>query len=85
MFTSKVRVFIQFHEVMIASAPSFKKRNRGIRLTKKAKATAVLTWETAQPGFRGRGSNVVKMGYASSKKIMTKLDDIISEIGRAHV
>lgn len=79
MFTSKVSVFIQFHEVMIASAPSLRKRNRGIRLTKKARATAVLTWETAQSGFRGRGSRVVKIGYANSKKIMIKLDDIISD------
>ena len=81
IFTSKVSVFIQFHEVMIASAPSFRNINRGTRLTKKARATAVLTWEMAQSGFRGCGCRVVKIGYANSKKIMTKLDDIISDEG----
>lgn len=40
---SKVAVFIQVQLVMMASAPSFRKRVRGRRLTKKAIFTAVFT------------------------------------------
>lgn len=45
---SKQVVFIQVQEVMIVSAPSLKKRNRGRRLTKNPSFTAVLTWSVAQ-------------------------------------
>ena len=62
MLTSKVRVFIQLQLVMIVSAPSLRKRNRGRRLTKKANFTAVLTWERAQLVSRGVGFRVVRTG-----------------------
>ena len=59
---SKVRVFIQFQLVMIASAPSFMNKNRGNRLMKNASFTAVLTWVRAQSGVWGRGERVVSTG-----------------------
>lgn len=80
MFTSKVRVFIQFQLVMIVSAPSLRKRNNGRRLTKKASLTAVLTWVSAQLGSWGCGERVVSTGYARSVKIMTRLEVIISDV-----
>jgi len=40
---SNIRVFIQVQLVIIVSVPSFKKIDRGIRLTKKAIFTAVFT------------------------------------------
>lgn len=43
MLISNVVVFIQDQVVIIASAPSDKKRNRGKRLTKKAILMAVFT------------------------------------------
>lgn len=62
MFTSKVKVFIQFQLVIIVSAPSLRKRDRGRRLMKKASLTAVLTWERAQSFSRGVGLRVVSTG-----------------------
>jgi len=50
MLISKVRVFIQFQLVMMVSAPSFRNRKRGRRLTKNANLTAVFTCVTAQSG-----------------------------------
>ncbi len=80
MFTSKVRVFIQFQLVIIVSAPSLRKRNSGRRLTKKASLTAVLTWVSAQFGSWGCGERVVSTGYARSVKIMIRLEVIISDV-----
>lgn len=59
---SKVRVFIQFQLVMMASAPSFINKKRGRRLTKNASLTAVLTCVRAQSGAWGRGERVVSTG-----------------------
>lgn len=59
---SKVRVFIQFQLVIMVSAPSFRNRNRGRRLTKNASLTAVLTCVRAQSGAWGRGERVVRTG-----------------------
>ena len=50
MLISKVAEFIQFQLVIITSAPSWRKRKRGIRLIKKAIFTAVFTWVWAQAG-----------------------------------
>lgn len=54
MLVSNVRVFIHVQEVVIASAPSLKNRQRGRRLVKKASFTAVLTWENRGVGVVGR-------------------------------
>lgn len=81
IFTSKVRVFIQFQLVIIISAPSFRNRNSGRRLTKKASFTAVFTWINAQFDGWGWGVSVVRTGYARSVKIMIKLEVIISDVG----
>lgn len=81
MFTSNIKVFIQFQEVMIVSAPSLRKMNSGRRLTKKASLTAVLTWETAQLEGWGVGLRVVRRGNARSEKIRIRLDVIMSEEG----
>ena len=62
MLTSNVRVFIQFQLVMMVSSPSFRYRNRGSKLTKKASFTAVLTWATDQSEARGLGESVVNRG-----------------------
>lgn len=62
MLMSKVRVFIQDQLVIIVSAPSFKKRKRGRRLTKNAHLTAVLTWVRAQSGPGVEGERVVRTG-----------------------
>ena len=78
---SKVWVFIQFHEVIIVSAPSLRNRKRGKRLTKKASLTAVLTWEMAQSCFRGLGWRVVNTGYVSKTKISTKLVVMMRGVG----
>lgn len=48
---SKVAIFIQFQLVIITSRPSFRNRNRGSKLMKKASFTAVFTWESAQFWF----------------------------------
>lgn len=74
-------MLVQFQLVTIASAPSFKNRNRGSRLTKKASFTAVFTLRSAQSFFRGLGLSVVRTGYESRKKTRIRLDDIISEVG----
>lgn len=55
-------MFIQFQLVIIVSAPSFIKRNRGSKLTKNASLTAVLTCATAQLGAWGWGERVVNTG-----------------------
>lgn len=70
-------MFIQFQLVMIVSAPSFKKRNSGRRLTKKASFTAVFTWVRAQSLSKGLGEKEVRTGYASRRKIIIRLDVII--------
>ena len=62
MLMSKVKVFIQVQLVMMVSAPSFRKRQRGKRLTKKASLTAVFTWVRAQFGPCGVGVKVVRTG-----------------------
>lgn len=62
MLTSNVEVFIQLQLVMIASAPSLRKRKRGIRLTKKAVFTAFFTCERAQVFSLGAGLKVVSKG-----------------------
>lgn len=73
-------VFIQVQLVIMASAPSFRNRARGRRLTKKANFTAVLTSMRAQPGDNGRAISVVRTGYASSKKIIIKLEVMVREV-----
>ena len=78
---SKVSIFSQLQEVMISSAPWFRKTHRGRRLTKNAIFTAVFTLVTAQRGSRGAGVRVVRMGYVSSAKIMIRLDVIIVGMG----
>ena len=55
-------MFIQVQLVMMVSAPSFRKRQRGKRLTKKASLTAVFTWVRAQFGPCGVGVKVVRTG-----------------------
>lgn len=62
MLMSNVWVFIQLQVVMTASAPSFKKRERGRRLVKKASFTAVLTCFRAQFGLWGLGDRVERTG-----------------------
>lgn len=57
-----MRVFIQFQLVITVSAPSFKNRKRGKRLTKNASFTAVFTFVRAQSGACGRGERVVTTG-----------------------
>lgn len=59
---SKVKVLIQFQLVIIVSAPSFRNRQRGRRLTKKAAFTAPLTWRRDQLVFWGLGLKVVNTG-----------------------
>lgn len=78
---SKVKVFIQVQLVIIVSAPSFINKKRGSRLTRNASFTAVLTCVRAQSGDCGRGERVVSTGYTSREKIMTRLVDIIREVG----
>lgn len=70
---SNVRVFIQLQLVITASAPSFRKRERGSRLTRKAILTAVFTCFKAQSGFWGLGDIVVRIGCASRAKIIIRL------------
>ena len=55
-------MLVQFHDVMIVSAPSLRKRNRGRRLTKNANFTAVFTCERAQSSFWGSGFKVERTG-----------------------
>ena len=81
MLILKVLVFIQVQLVTIVSAPSLRKRARGSKLTKKAILTAVLTCELAQRGGWGVGWIVVTSGYASKAKIVTRLDEMIMEVG----
>lgn len=47
---------------MMVSAPSFRKRERGRRLIRKANFTAVLTCFRAQSGLWGLGDSVERMG-----------------------
>lgn len=55
-------MFIQFKLVTMDSVPSFRCRNRGRRLMRKAYFTAVFTCVSAQFGFSGFGSRVVRTG-----------------------
>lgn len=55
-------MFIQLQVVVIVSAPSFRKMNRGRRLTINANFTAVLTWVRAHSSFRGLGVKVESTG-----------------------
>lgn len=66
--------------VIIASAPSLRKRQRGRMLTKKAHFTAVLTWVRAQSGGRGRGEREERTGNTSSRKMMIRLVAIMVEV-----
>lgn len=70
---SKVWVFIQVQLVIIVSAPSLRKRQRGIMLVKKAHFTAVLTWVRAQLGGRGRGEKEERTGNVRNKKMRIRL------------
>lgn len=81
MLISNVKVFIQFQFVIIVSAPSFRKRQRGKRLTKKASLTAVFTCSRAQSSICGLGFKVVNTGYARRAKIIMRLEVIIMEVG----
>lgn len=72
-------VFIQVILVIIVSAPSFKNKKRGSRLTRNANLTAVLTCSTAQPGPRGLGARVVSTGKSSREKIIIRLVAIANE------
>lgn len=72
MFTSNVRVFIQVQLVMIVSAPSSRKRHRGIRLMKKAVFTAVLTCERGQFVSCGEGLRVVRRGKTRIIKMIIR-------------
>lgn len=74
-------MFIQFQFVIIVSAPSFRNRQRGSRLTKKASFTAVLTCVRAQSEGRGLGLRVVRTGLMRRVKMMIRLDVIMSEVG----
>lgn len=80
ILTSKVWVFIQVQLVMIASAPSLRKRQRGRMLIKKAHFTAVLTWVSAQSGGRGRGEKEVRTGNVSRRKMVIRLVAITVEV-----
>lgn len=77
----KVSVFVQHQVEVMISAPSFKKRARGRRLTIKAIFTAVFTCFKAQSCFCGVGLIVVNTGSTSSAKIMIRLEVIISAEG----
>lgn len=55
-------MFIQFQLVITISAPSFRNKNKGKRLTKKDSLTAVLTCVKAQAVLLGLGVSVVKRG-----------------------
>ena len=72
---SKVSVFIQVQLVTMVSVPSFKKTNRGTRLTKNASFTAVFTWEVAQWGGTGFGLRVVRTGRA--RRVITKSREVV--------
>ena len=74
-------MFIQFQLVMIVSAPSFRYKNKGARLTKKAALTAVFTWVVAQAAFRGWGRKVVTRGKINSVKTTRRLEVISSAVG----
>lgn len=78
--TLKVWVFIQDQVVTIVSAPSLRNRQRGIILVRNAHFTAVLTLLRAQSGAGGWGKKEVRIGYVSSKKIVTRLVTIIVEV-----
>lgn len=56
----------------MVSAPSFRKMNRGRRLTRKAIFTAVFTWVTAQVLWRGVGLREVSRGKIKSAKIIKR-------------
>lgn len=73
-------MFIQLQLVMIVSAPSLRKRNKGKRLTKNASFTAVLTSVRAQFECRGSGDSVVRTGYERRVKMMIKLEAIVREV-----
>lgn len=74
-------MFIQLQLVIIVSAPWFRKRQRGRRLTKKANLTAVLTCSKAQSFACGLGVRVVSTGNVRRAKIIIKLEVIIMEVG----
>ena len=69
-------MFVQFQLVMIASVPSFRNRDKGSRLTKKASFTAVVTLVEDQSLFWGLGVRVVRMGYERRIKIRIRLEVI---------
>lgn len=73
-------MFIQVQLVIIVSAPSLRKRQRGRMLVKKAHFTAVLTWVSAQLRGRGRGEKEERTGNVSSKKMRIRLVVIMVEV-----
>ena len=73
---SKAKVFIQVQLVTMASVPSFKKMNRGAKLTKNASLTAVLTWEVAHPEGVGRGLRVERIGRA--RRVRTSRREVVT-------
>lgn len=59
---SNVWVLTQVQFVITASAPSFRNKERGRRLVRKASFTAVLTCFRAQFGFWGLGESAERIG-----------------------
>lgn len=72
-------MFIQVQLVMMVSAPSFKNRARGSKLTRKAHFTAVFTWRRAHVIGRGLGLRVVRTGRNNSDKIIIREEVIIRD------
>lgn len=81
MLISNVWVFIHDQLVIMVSAPSDMKMDRGRRLIKNASFTAVFTWRRAQFGGLGWGERVERRGYKRSIKMMSKLEVIVISVG----
>ena len=78
---SNMLVFIQSQVVITVSAPSFKNTNRGSRLVIKASLIAVLTCFSAQFGLWGFAERVESKGWASSRKVVIRVEAIIRGVG----
>lgn len=71
---SKAKMFIQFQLVVITSAPSRRKRNRGRRLIKKASCTAALAFFRGQSAGREGKIKSVSRGAIRTRKTVIMLD-----------
>ena len=67
---------IQVQLVTIVSVPSFRKINKGARLTKNASLTAFFTCEVAQWGLTGLGLRVVRTGRTRRIRTSSNEDEI---------